>query len=159
MPCMRAATVRQRSLRVDCVVHLRHPIEQVFSYLSDFTTAPRWDPVTRRAEFLAGDGREGTTYRSTMSIAGWTTRLEHRVVEYVPANRLRLAAAGAHLRVEDTFTFRATDRGTTVHAIRDVQLLGRARLFTPLLGPALAAAGGRGEQGLRACLEPLPLAA
>ena len=146
-------------MRIECTLQVYRPIRQVFDYVSDFTTSPRWDPVTLRSEILTGDGTEGTIYRTRMNLFSRTVRVHHVVVEHVPDNRLRIRGHGRGVRVQDTFTFRTIERGTELTAVRELELVGSARLLRPLLGPALALAGGRGDHGLRACLEPLPLAA
>ena len=59
--------------------------EDVFAYLSDFSTTAEWDPGVLRAERLNGVGvDEGSEFRLVAQFLGRKTSLTYRIVEYDP---------------------------------------------------------------------------
>ncbi len=49
------------------------PLDDVFAYLSDFTTTTEWDPGTETTVLQRGDGGVGTTYLNTSMFLGRKT--------------------------------------------------------------------------------------
>ncbi|MCU1538281.1 MAG: Polyketide cyclase/dehydrase [Humibacillus sp.] len=145
-----------RSVTVD------RPVEEVFAYLSDFTTTTEWDPGTVRTERLSGDGGMGTRYHNVSTFLGRETDLEYVVTEYVPGERFALRGENKTVVAHDTMTFVRTHgvdgggesggEGTTVtyHAAFDFK--GVAKFVAPLLAPALKKLGDEAESGMRDAL-------
>jgi len=138
--------VIERTVRTDT------PLDQVWDYLSDFTTTTEWDPGTVRTVLLSGDGGTGTEYRNTSRFAGRETELVYVVQEVEPQQRIVLRAENKTLVATDTMTMRAAGSGTevTYHARFDFK--GVAKYLEPLLKLPVKKLGDEGERGLREAL-------
>jgi Polyketide cyclase / dehydrase and lipid transport len=62
---------------------LQQPREDVFAYLSDFSTTREWDPGVVEAERVNGPAvGEGTEFRLVAEFLGRKNELTYRIVEY-----------------------------------------------------------------------------
>jgi hypothetical protein len=70
--------------------------EDVFAYISDFSTTQEWDPGVVEAERLndAAVG-EGTEFRLVAEFLGRTTALTYRIVEYDPPHAVTFRGENA----------------------------------------------------------------
>ena len=142
-------------MRLHKTVTVERPLEEVFSYLSDFTTTTEWDPGTVKTIRIAGDGAVGTEYRNTTKFAGRETQLTYVVDELVPNQRLALRGENKTVNAYDTMTFRTSGGGTEVTYTADFTFKGLTRFLAPLLKPALNRLGDRAEVGMRDALARL----
>jgi uncharacterized protein YndB with AHSA1/START domain len=132
------------------------PVDQVFDYLSDFTTTTEWDPGTVRTTRVDGDGGVGTVYRNVSRFAGRETELRYEVVEHEPGSVITLRGENATVETRDRMAFASLgDAGTEVTYTADFAFKGAARLVAPLLKPALRRLGDEAEQGLSRALSRL----
>ncbi|EWT02472.1 polyketide cyclase [Intrasporangium oryzae NRRL B-24470] len=146
-------------------VTVDRPVDEVFTYLSDFTTTTEWDPGTVRTVVVSGDGGVGTRYRNTSKFLGRETELDYLVTDIVPGERFALRGENATVVANDTMTFARTyaangdggggDGGTTVTYHAAFELKGIARFVAPLLSPAFQRLGDEAEKGLREALTRL----
>jgi carbon monoxide dehydrogenase subunit G len=139
----------QRTVVVD------KPLDEVFAYLSDFTTTTEWDPGTVTTVLDRGDGGIGTTYLNTSAFLGRKTQLTYVVQEFVPGKRIRLRGENQTVIATDTMSFRAAETGTEVTYAAEFTFKGPARFLAPLLRPALERLGNQAEAGLREALSRL----
>lgn len=137
-------------------VTVARPVDEVFSYLSDFTTTTEWDPGTVSTERVSGDGGPGTRYRNVSQFLGRKTELDYVVTERVPDERFALRGENATVVAHDTMTFVRTHgvdgEGTTVTYHAAFEFKGIARFIAPLLAPALKKLGDEAESGMRNAL-------
>jgi uncharacterized protein YndB with AHSA1/START domain len=143
-------------ITIERTVRSDRPVEQVFGYLSDFTTTTEWDPGTVRTVRLDGDGGVGTTYYNTSRFGRRETELTYTVRELVPNERIVLDGQNSTVQATDTMTFRAASSGTEVTYRAEFKLKGIAALAAPLLKRRFARLGDEAERGLRDALERLP---
>jgi uncharacterized protein YndB with AHSA1/START domain len=136
-------------------VTVAKPLEQVFDYLSDFTTTTQWDPGTVETVRVSGDGGVGTTYRNTSRFAGRETQLTYVVERVVPGEVFALRGENDTVVAHDTMTFRATGERTEVTYVAEFEFKGLTRYLAPLLGPAFTRLGNEAEKGMREALERL----
>jgi uncharacterized protein YndB with AHSA1/START domain len=133
-------------------------IDDVFTYLSDFSNTAEWDPGIVEAERLdEGELGLGSRFRVVASTAGSQQTFVYEVTEWDPPHRLVLVGTTPRLRSVDTLSFVATDDGgtqVTYHA--DLAILGPARVADPVLHLAFQVIGRRADQGLREVLSPEP---
>ncbi len=139
------------------------PLDQVFAYLSDFTTTTEWDPGTVETTKKSGDGGVGTVYRNVSSFLGSKTELEYTVTELQQGERLQLRGVNKTVVATDTMTFTATPSGgtsVTYHAHFDFQ--GVVGKIAPVLSPVLAVAfkklGDDAKKGMTKALDQLRVA-
>ena len=124
--------------------------DDVFGYLSDFSTAQEWDPGTVESERL-GDAPlgEGTEFRLVASFLGRESTLTYRIVEYDPPHAVTFRGENSTVVSLDRITFEPLDAGTRVVYDADLQLRGPLKLADPLLALAFHRVGDRALEGLR----------
>ena len=129
--------------------------EDVFAYLSDFSTAQEWDPGVIEAERLSDAAvGEGTEFRLVAEFLGRKTALPYRIVEYDPPRAVIFRGENATVITSDRITFEAVDQGTRITYDAELVLKGPLRIADPLLGLAFNRVGDRALAGLRHKLAP-----
>jgi carbon monoxide dehydrogenase subunit G len=130
------------------------PPEEMFAYLSDFSTTAEWDPGVIEAERL-GDPpvREGTEFRLLASFLGRQTPLTYRIVEYNPPGAVTFRGESSTVVSLDRITFEPSNGGTRITYDADLALKGALKLADPLLRVAFKRVGARALAGLRGTLE------
>jgi carbon monoxide dehydrogenase subunit G len=131
--------------------------EDVFAYISDFSTTQEWDPGVVEAERLneAAVG-EGTEFRLVAKFLGRKTALTYRIVEYDPPRAVTFRGETATVSSNDRITFEAAGEGTRITYDAELLLEGPLRLADPLLGLAFNRVGDRALAGLKHKLAPVP---
>lgn len=142
-------------MRLQKTVVVDKPLDEVFSYLADFTTTTEWDPGTVTTVLQRGDGSVGTTYLNTSSFLGRQTQLTYVVRELVPDERIRLRGENQTVVAVDTMSFRTVETGTEVTYEAEFTFKGPARFLAPLLRPALERLGHQAQTGMREALSRL----
>ena len=131
-------------------IDIQQPREDVFAYLSDFSTTREWDPGVVAAERLGGQAvGEGTEFRLEAEFLGRTHELTYRIVEYEPPHAVTFLGENATVVSRDRITFDATATGTRVTYDADLALTGLLRIADPLLALAFNRVGDRAVAGLR----------
>jgi carbon monoxide dehydrogenase subunit G len=128
--------------------------EEMFAYLSDFSTTEEWDPGVIEAERL-GDPPvgEGTEFWLLASFLGRKTPLTYRIVEYDPPRAVTFRGESSTVVSLDRITFEPSGGGTRITYDADLALKGTLKLADPLLGIAFSRVGARALAGLRRTLE------
>ena len=131
------------------------PVDEVFAYLSDFSTTEEWDPSVVEAKRLDGAtvGR-GSEFRLVAEFLGRKNELTYRIVEYEPPHAITFLGENASVVSRDRITFESTDAGTRVTYDADLALRGLLRVADPLLALAFHRVGDRALAGLRRTLAP-----
>jgi polyketide cyclase/dehydrase/lipid transport protein len=139
-------------------IDTRWTSEEVFSYLSDFSTSAEWDPGVVEAERIgAGAVGESTEFCLVAEFLGRRTPLTYRIVEYEPPGAVTFVGENATVVSRDRITFETTPLGTRVTYDANLRLKGPLRLADPLLALAFNRVGGRALAGLREVLaHPAP---
>jgi carbon monoxide dehydrogenase subunit G len=129
--------------------------EDVFAYLSDFSTTEEWDPGVVEAERLndAPVG-EGTEFRLVAEFLGRKTALTYEIVEYDPPHAVTFRGENATVISKDRITFEVADGSTRVTYDADLALKGPLRIADPLLGLVFNRVGDRALAGLKNRLAP-----
>jgi len=122
-----------------------------FAYMSDVTHFPEWDPGTKKAVRLVGDGGVGTIYELTVK-AGTTTVMRYNVIEHDAPHRLLLVAHTSLITSHDEIRVEPTATGCIVTYDAELTLNGPLRLFDRLLGVAFERIGDRAVPGLERVL-------
>lgn len=130
-----------------------HPPDEMFAYLSDFSSTQEWDPGVIEAERL-GDApvNEGTEFRLLASFLGRQIPLTYRIVEYDPPNAVTFRSESSTVVSLDRITFEPSDGGTRITYDADLVLKGPFTLAGPLLRVAFKRVGARALAGLRRTL-------
>jgi carbon monoxide dehydrogenase subunit G len=136
-------------MRITRSVTVAKPLDQVFAYLSDFTTTTAWDPGTVKTVRISGDGGLGTRYANTSTFNGRETDLVYEVIDFKAGERLQLRGENKTLTAIDTLTFEHADGGTRVTYDANFTFKGIAKLVAPFLAGAFKKLGDEAEVGLR----------
>lgn len=129
------------------------PPDEVFAYLSDFSSTEEWDPGVVEAERV-GDAPvgEGTEFRLVAEFLGRRIPLTYRIIEHDPPNAVTFRGESSTVVSLDRITFQPSDTGTLVTYDADLALKGPFKLADPLLGLVFNRVGDRALAGLRKTL-------
>lgn len=128
--------------------------EEVWRRVADVTAFEQWDPGTRRAVQVEGDGPGlGAAYSLTVGGLRGTLDLRYEVTEFEPPRRLRLVADTGTLRSDDRITVEPGGSGSRVTYRAYLGLHGPWKVLTPLLALAFGRIGAKGAAGLRTYLD------
>jgi carbon monoxide dehydrogenase subunit G len=151
-------------VQVQQVVMVDRPIEQVFNYISDFTTSVQWDPGTSACHRVTGGGGEGTEYSKTWQRPGRRRGVDVRltVTECVPNRVFALHGSAGLVDSLLRFTVRPATAGpgrscTRLTFTGDYAFRGPVRLLGPMLPRILKRASDAVQVGLQDALLRLPV--
>lgn len=139
--------------RYRATVHTDRSREEVFAYLSDFSTTREWDPGVVTAERLTANGvKHGSEFSLVARFLGRDTQLTYRIVEYEPPRCVVFLGENATVISRDRITFEPAGTGTDISYDAELKLKGLLRLADPLLALAFKRVGDRALDGMRATL-------
>ena len=131
--------------------------EDVFAYLSDFSTTKEWDPGILEAERLSGAVvGKGTEFRLVAEFLGRRTALTYRIAEYEPPRAVAFRGENSTVVSHDRIIFEAAGEGTRITYDAQLSLKGPLRVADPLLDLAFTRVGERALAGLQNKLAPVP---
>ena len=141
--------------RYQAAIHTDWSPQDVFTYLSDFSSTQEWDPGVVEAERLGEAPIDlGSEFRLLAEFMGRKTPLTYRIVEYDPPRALTFLGENGTVTSRDRITFEKAGRGTRVTYDADLRLKGALRVVDPLLRIAFTQTGDRALKGLNAVLAP-----
>ncbi len=129
--------------------------QQVYDYLSDFTTTEEWDPGTVTTERVSGDGGVGTVYKNTSKFLGNETELTYTTIDLETGTLVRMRGENKTVTATDTIRITPDGTGSQVEYTAEFEWHGAARLATPILVPALKKLGDDTEESLTVNLDKL----
>lgn len=116
--------------------HIDRPAEEIFAFMMDFRTAPRWRNMVRRMEVVgSGPVREGSMVQLTMDAMGKTVQLEAEVWRYEPPNRFGMRNTQQGITGIFEYVLEPDGTGTKVTFTCDIRPHGLMWLTLPLLIP------------------------
>lgn len=116
--------------------HIDRPVEEIFAFMMDFRTAPRWRSLVRRMEVVgAGSVREGSKVLLTMDAMGKTLQLEAEVWRYEPPHRFGMRNTNQGVTGIFEYVLEPDGTGTKVTFTCDIRPHGLMWLTLPLLIP------------------------
>lgn len=133
-------------------------IDEVWAFMSDFTTTEQWDPPTVSTVQTTGDGGVGTRYENTSRVFGRETDIVYTVIDHEAPHLLRLRGESKTFTAEDTIAISVADGHTVVRYRADFTFTGATRLVTPLLNVGLQRIGDNAAERMAACLSTIPMA-
>jgi len=136
-------------------------LDDVFDYISDFTTTAEWDPGTVTTVRREGDGGVGTRYLNMRRFGGRTVVLDYTVTDCVANHVFALHGRTPSLDALVRFTVREATVGphrlwTRLTFTGDYQFRGRSRLARPILASSLEQVCDAGQHGLEQALLARP---
>jgi carbon monoxide dehydrogenase subunit G len=138
-------------------VDTRRAPQDVFAYLSDFSTTREWDPGVVEAERVNGAPiGQGTQFRLVAQFLGRKTPLTYRIVEYDPPRAVTFLGESSTVISRDRITVEMIAGGTRITYDADLALKGLFRIADPLVGLAFNRVGDRALRGLTRTLAARP---
>jgi carbon monoxide dehydrogenase subunit G len=141
--------------KIDRTVTVDKPLEQVWNFLTDFTTTEQWDPGTVSTDRVTGDGAPGTVYKNVSKVLGREVEIEYTVVELEPMSLFRLHGKTSSMELHDTMRFEQTADGVSVTYIAEFDPQGAAKLIEPLMPLGLKKLGDDAAASLSDALAKL----
>ena len=136
-------------------VETPRPLDEVFAYLSDFSTTEQWDPGVVEAKRVTGAAiGQGTEFRLVAEFLGRKNELTYQIVEHDPPHAVTFRGENSTVVSRDRITFESTAGGTRVTYDADLAPKGLLRIADPLLALAFNRVGERALAGLRRTLAP-----
>ena len=115
-------------------LHFEQSREEIFAFMMDLSTAPRWRSLVRHAEVEGGGPvRQGSILNLTLDVGGKTMRVPSEVLVYEPPQRYahRNVTNGVAMTFE--YSLETDTQGTTVHLAGDIHPYGLMWLFLPII--------------------------
>lgn len=140
-------------IQLNETIQVNRPIEEVFSYVSDFSRIREWDPgVVASDHREPGHAGEGSVFDLTLAFGLSRPRMTYAITSYEPPVKVVLKGQGDTFSAVDTIRFRDTGAGTRIDYQADIRFSGAGRLLEPLITPLVVRAGKKAMQGLLAQL-------
>jgi hypothetical protein len=128
--------------------------DEVFAYLSDFSTTKEWDPGVVEAARLSGpEVRKGSSFSLIARFLGRNTQLTYVIVEFEPPHLVVFLGENATVISRDTIRFDSVGEGTRITYEAELTLKGSLRLADPLLALAFKRVGDRALAGMNRALQ------
>jgi carbon monoxide dehydrogenase subunit G len=132
-------TLESNVLSVQRTFLVRRRIDDVFSYLSDFTNTEHWDPgtvtTTRTDSGLLG---AGSRFHNVSQFRGRRTELDYELTFYDPSRRLLFTGQNKTVTTTDDMTFTEVPGGTSITYRASFDFHGLVKLVEPMLKRGLS---------------------
>jgi carbon monoxide dehydrogenase subunit G len=139
--------------RYTATIATPRPIDEVFAYLSDFSSTLEWDPGVVEAQRLDDNPpANGSEFRIVAKFLGRRASLLYKIVEFDPPRLVTFRGANASVISLDRLTFENFGGGTQVTYDAELSLRGPFKIADRLLALAFARVGDRALNGLRETL-------
>lgn len=136
--------------RLHRTISVPKPLDEVFSFVSDFSTVPEWDPGVSASRQTNGDTPAvGATYAVTAVFTEREIPMVYRTTELDPPHRITLEGEGSTITAVDHITFEGKGDGTTrIDSVADLRMKGLLRLALPQLKGAFDELADKALAGL-----------
>jgi carbon monoxide dehydrogenase subunit G len=126
------------------------PIEQVATYLCDFTTTADWDPHTVRSSRRdSGPVRVGSEFDNVQKVGRVRSSSRYRVTELRPGRSITLRSSTRSVELTDILSFEpAASGGTDVTYVAKVKFKGLAKAGESFMRALLNKIGDDGAAGM-----------
>jgi carbon monoxide dehydrogenase subunit G len=130
------------------------PAEEVFAYMSDFSSTQEWDPGVAEAQRLdSGPIGVGSEFRVLALFLNRKIPLIYRIVGYDPPRVTTLRAESSTVISLDTITVASAGGVTRITYDAELSLRGPLKLLDPVLRLVFDRLGDRALAGLRRTLD------
>jgi uncharacterized membrane protein len=115
-------------------ITIARPVQEVFDFVADGTTAPTWRPGVKDVALVSGQGL-GAVYRQGVSgPGGRRIAADYRVTGFEPNRRIEFEAIAGPVRPKGSFAFQDDGGSTKVTFTLNAELSGLKKV---LMGKAV----------------------
>lgn len=107
---------------------IQRPIEEVFAFVSDGATAPRWRPGVLDVEHVAGKGVGETWRQGVKGPGGRRVAADYEITEWDPPRSLAFRATAGPVRPTGSYRLATENGGTRLAFSLRADLSGWKRL-------------------------------
>ena len=120
--------------RIEESVEIKRPVEQVFAYVADARSWPKWHPAMPEAEQTSpGQMGIGTTIRGINKVMGMRMPWTSKVTEYEPNKKWGETISSGSSLIEEQLTFDSVEGGTKLAVVYDMKVGGFLKLLAPMV--------------------------
>ena len=121
--------------RITGEVTIDAPVDEVFDFVADERNEPKYNPRIVRAE-MVGEGPVGKGARFVAHPKGMGAKggMTVETLEYDRPRRVRNVIRSSYMQGDGTLTFQEVGGRTRLSWDWDMDLVGAARVFSPVLG-------------------------
>jgi uncharacterized membrane protein len=121
-------------IRVEVNVLIKRPVEEVFSFISNFENNPVWQSGIKEAGITsAGPLSVGTTYAQVSKFLGRQIDTTFEVIEYEPNRKIKARSTSGSFPIQFMRSVEPAEGGTKVHAVIEGDASGFFKLAEPIL--------------------------
>ena len=121
-------------IRIETIVVINRPIDEVFEFVSDVGNNPLWQSsVIEGRQTSAGPLAVGTTIITTSRYLGLRIKSEWVVVEYEPNKKYVAKSISGRGQAKGSWSFKPVADGTRVNLVAEMGLSGLFRIFEPIM--------------------------
>ena len=116
-------------------VIVNRPVDEVFAYVTDVKTWPRWESGLLQAEQISeGPINVGTTFRGTNQALGQRMEWTSEVTDYTPSKSWGQKIVSKGWSTEESLTFELFQgKATKFSLVSKLEMGGLLRLFAPFV--------------------------
>ena len=120
--------------RIEASVMISRPIDEVFAYVTDAGSWPKWESGLLEAEQTSEDPMGvGTTFRGVNQTLGQRFEWTSVVTEYKPNTKWGQKIASKSWSTEESLTFEPVEGGTRFILVSELEIGGFLRLIEPIV--------------------------
>ena len=142
-------------MRVDVQIVINRPVEDVFSYITNFENNPKWQSGMVSCTFTTEPPvDEGSRYTQVAQFMGRTIESKFLVTRFIPNERIEFETTESTFPIQIVRSVKPLENGITqVDAIISGQPGGLMKLFSPLVQPMMRRSIEADYARLKALLE------
>jgi uncharacterized protein YndB with AHSA1/START domain len=106
---------------------IRRPIDEVFAFVGDGTTAPRWRPGVLDVEHVAGAGVGETWRQGVKGPGGRRVAADYEITEWNPPRSMAFRATAGPVRPTGSYHLASEDGGTRLTFSLEAEIGGWKR--------------------------------
>ena len=120
--------------KMQATVVIGRPIEEVFAYVVNATTWPKWQEGLLETEQTSeGPVGSGTTFKGTNQMMGQKMEWTSEITELETNKKVGHKIISGSMSVQQTLTFEAADGGTKFNLVAEGETGGLFKMAEPLV--------------------------
>jgi uncharacterized membrane protein len=120
--------------KLEASVVIDRPVDEVFAYVMDASTWPKWEEGLPEAEQTSeGPVAQGTTFRGTSQMMGQEMEWTSEITEFETNEKVGHKITSGPMSIQQTLTFESADGGTRFNLVAEGETAGLFKVAQPLV--------------------------